>query len=103
MDEDKKIYIGNLEYSVKDSTLKALLEEKGIAVKDIKVITDKFTGKSKGFGFAEFDTEEETQKAIDALNGQDVNGRALKVNKARQMVPHNNKFGDMRPRRKQFE
>lgn len=103
MDEEKKIYIGNLEYSVRENTLKSLLEEKGIAVKDVKVITDKFTGKSKGFGFAEFNTEEETQKAIDALNGQEVNGRALKVNRARPMVPRSNKFGDMAPRRRQFE
>lgn len=87
MEEEKKVYIGNLEYGVTESDLKKAFEQKGIAVKELRIVTDKFTGKSKGFGFAEFETEEETQKAIDALNGQELNGRALRVSKARKMQP----------------
>ena len=92
MEEQKKIYIGNLEYGVGENDLKALLDEKGIAAKEVTVIIDKYTGRSKGFGFAEFETPEDAQKAIDALNGQDLNGRALKVNKAQKRKPRND-FG----------
>lgn len=92
MEEEKKIYIGNLEYGVGENDLKALLDEKGVAAKEVTVIIDKYTGRSKGFGFAEFETADDAQKAIDALNGQDLNGRALKVNKAQKRKPRND-FG----------
>jgi RNA recognition motif-containing protein len=87
MEEERKIYIGNLEYSVAEGDLARILEEKGINAKEITVIMDKYSGRSKGFGFVEFETEEEAQKAIDALNGQELNGRTLKVSKARKMKP----------------
>ena len=87
MSDENKIYVGNLEYGVEEDTLRNLLESKDIKAKDIKVIKDKYTGRSKGFGFVEFDTDEELQKAIEALDGQDLNGRALKVNKARPPKP----------------
>ncbi|MCP4652022.1 MAG: RNA-binding protein [Candidatus Omnitrophica bacterium] len=93
MEEQKKIYMGNLEFGVTEDDIKKLLTEKGITPTAVRVITDKFTGRSKGFGFAEFDTEEETEKAIEALNGQDLNGRALQVNKARKMKPRDD-FGN---------
>ena len=92
MEEEKKVYIGNLEYGVGENELKALLDEKGIAAKEVTVIIDKYTGRSKGFGFAEFETADDAQKAIDALNGQDLNGRALKVNKAQKRKPRSD-FG----------
>ena len=87
MEEEKKIYIGNLEFGTSEDDLKNLIEEKGLNAKDVKIITDKFSGKSKGFGFAEFETEEQTQQAIDALNEQELNGRALRVSKAQKMRP----------------
>lgn len=93
MTEEKKLYIGNLEYGVTEDTLKSFFEEKGLNAKEIKVITDKYSGKSKGFGFAEFDTEELAQQAIDALNEQDLNGRKLMVNKARKLEPRKDNFG----------
>ena len=92
MEEEKKVYIGNLEYGVGEGELKALLEEKGLTAKEVTVIMDKYTGRSKGFGFAEFETADDAQKAIDALNGQELNGRALKVNKAQKRKPRND-FG----------
>ncbi|MEM7816514.1 MAG: RNA-binding protein [Candidatus Aenigmatarchaeota archaeon] len=93
MEEEKKIYIGNLEYGVTAEEMKKVIEEKGIAVKEVKIITDKFSGRSKGFGFAEFETEQEAQKAIETLNGQELNGRALKVSKAKKMQPRSKKEG----------
>jgi len=93
MEEQKKLYIGNLEFGVTESDLKGLIESKGISVKEVRIITDKFSGRSKGFGFAEFETEEQAQQAIDALNEQELNGRKMTVNKARKMEPRSNNFG----------
>jgi len=92
MEEEKKLYIGNLEYGVKGEDLKQFIEDKGIAVQDVRVITDKYSGRSKGFGFAEFETAELAQQAIDALNDQELNGRPLRVNKAQQRKPRSD-FG----------
>jgi len=83
MSAEFKMYVGNLEYGVDDATLKEFLDSKGIQSQDVKVIKDKYTQKSKGFGFVEFDSEDALSKAIESLNGQDLNGRALKVSKAR--------------------
>jgi len=91
MSDENKIYVGNLEYGVDEGVLKNLLESKNIQAKDVKVITDKYTGRSKGFGFVEFETADELQKAIEDLDGQDLNGRSLKVNKA--MPPKPREFG----------
>ncbi len=93
MEEQKKLYIGNLEFGVTESDLKGFIEGKGLTVKEVKIITDKFSGRSKGFGFAEFETEELAQQAIDALNEQELNGRKMTVNKARKMEPRGNNFG----------
>ncbi len=93
MEEEKKVYIGNLEYSVTADDIKRTLEEKGLNAKEVSVISDRDTGRSKGFGFAEFETADEAQKAVDALNGQELNGRALNVNKARKMKPREKGFG----------
>ena len=93
MEEEKKLYIGNLSYDTTGSDLKAAIEAKGIAVREVRVISDKFTGKSKGFGFAEFDSAEEAQKAIEALNEQELAGRKLTVNKAKKMEPRGDNFG----------
>ena len=83
MSDENKIYVGNLEYAVDEDVVKTFLEGKGLQAKELKVIKDKYTGRSKGFGFVEFETADELQKAIEALDGQDLNGRALKVNKAK--------------------
>lgn len=83
MEEENKIYIGNLDYSVTEEELQKTLEEKELEVKDLKIIRDKFSGRSKGFGFAEFESDEQVQKAIDSLDGQELKSRKLKVSKAR--------------------
>lgn len=78
----KKLYVGNLGYEVKDEDLKQLFAAHG-TVESASVIMDRDAGRSKGFGFVEMSTNEEAQKAIKALDGQDQGGRALKVNEAK--------------------
>ena len=78
----KKLYVGNLTYGVTDSTLSQLFEAHG-TVQSAQVITDRDTGRSKGFGFVEMGSEAEAQAAIQALNGKEVEGRALTVNEAK--------------------
>ncbi len=76
------IYVGNLAYTATEETLKQLFEEFG-QVTTSKIITDKFTGSSRGFGFIEMSSSEEGQQAITELNGKDFEGRDLTVNEAR--------------------
>jgi len=78
----KKLYVGNMSYDVDNSTLEQMFAAHG-TVDSAQVITDRNTGRSKGFGFVEMSTESEAQAAITALNGQDCNGRALTVNEAK--------------------
>ncbi|MFC1654997.1 RNA recognition motif domain-containing protein [Myxococcota bacterium] len=77
-----KIYVGNLPFSIDDAALEELFKQHG-TVDSAKVITDRDTGRSRGFGFVEMEDDEEGQKAIDATNGTEIEGRALTVNKAR--------------------
>ena len=78
----KKLYVGNLSYSVSDTDLQNMFEPHG-EVRSAQVIMDRDTGRSKGFGFVEMSNDQEAQAAINALNGQEVGGRALTVNEAR--------------------
>jgi RNA recognition motif-containing protein len=78
----KKLYVGNLSYGVTDSALEQLFAAHG-TVQSAQVIMDRDTGRSKGFGFVEMGSDQEAQAAIAALNGKDVEGRALTVNEAR--------------------
>lgn len=78
----KNIYVGNLTWDATSDDLLALFQEHG-AVTRAQVISDRETGRSRGFGFVEMANDAEAQKAIDALNGQDFRGRALTVNEAR--------------------
>jgi RNA recognition motif-containing protein len=77
-----KLYVGNLSYDMQDRDLQELFVEYG-TVTSAKIVTDRESGRSKGFGFVEMSTDAEAQAAISALNGQEVNGRALTVNEAR--------------------
>ena len=78
----QKLYVGNLSYDMTDSDLNNLFSAHG-AVQSAQVIMDRDTGRSKGFGFVEMESAEQAQAAINALNGQEVNGRSLTVNVAR--------------------
>lgn len=77
-----KLFVGSLSYSVGDDQLKEAFEAVGTVV-SAKVIIDRDTGRSKGFGFVEMASEEEAQAAIDLLNGKEIDGRAVAVSEAR--------------------
>lgn len=77
-----KLYVGGLPYSVTEGRLEEIFSEHG-SVQSARVISDKFTGQSRGFGFVEMATSEEAQKAMEALNGTQLEGRTLVVNEAR--------------------
>ncbi len=78
----KKIYVGNLPYSVTQADLEQLFTEKW-AVLSTTLITDKYSGRSKGFGFVEIESDEDAASAIEELNGKEVDGRSIVVNEAR--------------------
>lgn len=88
----KKLYVGNLPYSLTDESLSTLFAECG-TVESVKIITDRDTGRSKGFGFVEMATDEEAQAAIDRLNGTEQDGRPLTVNEARPQTPRGGNRG----------
>lgn len=89
----KKLYVGGLPYSSTEDSLKEAFSQAG-TVESAVIITDKMSGRSKGFGFVEMSNDEEAQKAIEMFNGQDFEGRKLTVNEARPM--------EARPPRRQF-
>jgi len=82
----KRIYVGNLPWSTTSASLETLFSEHG-SVQSAEVVADRETGRSRGFGFVEMDTDEAGQKAIEALNGIEVDGRAITVNEARERAP----------------
>jgi len=82
----KKLYVGNLSYDVSSADLEAMLSAHG-TVQSAEVIMDRATGRSKGFGFVEMDSDEEAKSAIEALNGQENGGRTLTVNEAKPREP----------------
>ncbi|WP_447972620.1 RNA recognition motif domain-containing protein [Nitrospira sp. Kam-Ns4a] len=81
-----KIYVGGLPYSATEEQLSELFAAHG-TVESVRVITDKFTGQSRGFGFVEMASAEEARKAIEALNATQLGGRTLTVNEARPQEP----------------
>lgn len=82
MTQNKKLYVGSLPFSLTEKELHDLFAAFG-QIMSVRIVTDKFTGQSKGFGFVEMSDAQEAQKAIDGLNGKLVNGRTLIVNVAR--------------------
>lgn len=76
------IYVGNLSYSSTEDSVRALFEEFG-KVSSVKIIEDRETGRSRGFGFVEMPDDHEGKAAISGLDGKDIDGRALKINEAR--------------------
>lgn len=88
-----KIYVGGLPYATTDAQLQEIFSAHG-TVESARVITDKFTGRSRGFGFVEMSSSEEGQRAIQALNGTDLEGRSLTVNEARPQEKRSGFGGD---------
>ena len=79
-----RIYVGNLPFSADESTVKSLFEQNDRSVTEVKLITDRDTGRPRGFGFVEMANGEDADKAISDLNGYQMDGRALTVNEAKE-------------------
>ena len=99
-----KVYVGNLSFSIDDEKLREIFSKFG-DVEEATIIKDKYSGRSKGFGFVTFANDESAKKAIEEMNDKEVEGRALKVNEARPMEERpprrdfGNRGGGDRPRR----
>ena len=91
------IYVGNISHSATEDTVRELFEKIG-PVESVKLITDKFTGSPRGFGFVTMQNAEDSKKAIEELNGYELEGRALTVNEAREREerPRSGGFGGNR-------
>src|ERR687895_1158561 len=87
-----KLYVGGLPYSVTEGQLQEIFSAHG-TVESANVIADKFTGQSRGFGFVEMSSNSEAQKAIESLNGTQLDGRTLTVNEAKRMARRDNGGG----------
>ena len=79
-----RLYVGSLSYDTTEESLKDFFSQAG-TVNSVSIITDKYSGRSKGFGFVDMSTEEEAQKAIETLNGKELDGRTIIVDEARPM------------------
>lgn len=86
-----KLFVGNLNWETKDEGLRSAFEPFGEIV-EAKVISDRHTGRSRGFGFVTFEQEEDAQKAIEELDGQELDGRTLRVNEAQDKKRDNDRF-----------
>ncbi|MCD4652663.1 RNA-binding protein [bacterium] len=86
------IYVGNLSYQTTNDDLQELFEAYG-TVNSVRIITDRDTGRSKGFGFVEMPEQTEAQEAIDNINGTDLSGRSLRVNESQPRPRNNNRRG----------
>lgn len=89
--DNAKLYVGNLDYNTTEDQLSSHFSSAGKVV-SAKVITNPENGRSKGFGFVEMSTPEEAQNAVKTLDGQEMNGRPLKVNEARPQQPRERRF-----------
>ena len=83
-----KLYVGNLSWGTDEDELRNAFERFG-DVRDVKVITDRDTGRSRGFGFVTFENPDDAQTAMSEMDGAEVDGRPLKVNEARERQPYN--------------
>ena len=88
----KKLYVGNLPFSVTEQSLQATFSQHG-TVESVNLITDRDTGQSKGFGFVEMRTDAEANAAINELNGTELEGRPIKVNEAKPQARKSDRGG----------
>ena len=79
-----RLFVGNLPFSAEESSIRSLFEQKDLKVEEVKLITDRDTGRSRGFGFVEMGSSEDADRAIRELNGCELDGRQLNVNEARE-------------------
>ena len=98
----KKIFVGNFAYSMTEGELRSMFEPFG-AIESVSLVTDRDTGRVRGFGFVEMPNNDEAEKAIAALNGKDVGGRTLNVNEARPKTERSNSRGGRGGGRDRFQ
>lgn len=82
----KRLYVGNIPYQTSEEQLRALFEEGGGQVQEVKIVTDRETGRPRGFAFVELATDAEAEAAVGALNGKNFGGRPLTVSEARERM-----------------
>ncbi len=82
-----RLYIGNLSFDTNEQSLRDALSADGRNVKEVTIVTDRDTGRPRGFGFAEMTSDQDAQAAIQALDGSDLDGRSLTVNEAKERQP----------------
>ena len=83
----KRLYVGNLPYQCEEAQLRALFEQDGRQVEEVKIVTDRETGRPRGFAFVEMSSDAQAQAAVTALNGKPFGGRPLTVSEARERTP----------------
>jgi RNA recognition motif-containing protein len=81
------LYVGNLPFDTNEAQLRALFQEGGRQVSEVKIITDRDTGRPRGFAFVEMGSQADAEAAVNSLNGREFGGRALTVNEAREQAP----------------
>ncbi len=82
-----RLYVGNLPFDTSESQLRTLFQEGGRQVSEVKIITDRDTGRPRGFAFVEMGSQADAEAAVSSLNGREFGGRALTVNEAREQAP----------------
>jgi len=87
-----RLYVGNLPFSADESAVRSLFEQNERTVTEVKLITDRDTGRPRGFGFVEMGNNDDANKAIQELNGHELDGRALTVNEARERTGGGGRF-----------
>lgn len=92
MTMSNRLYIGNLPFSADENQLRALCEQEGRNVSSVSLVTDRETGRPRGFGFVEMANAADAQSCIDSLNGFDFGGRSLTVNQAREREARGRRF-----------
>ena len=80
----KRLYVGNIPYQTEEAQLRALFEQDGGQVEEVKIVTDRETGRPRGFAFVEMSSDEQAQAAVAALNGKPFGGRPITVSEARE-------------------
>jgi RNA recognition motif-containing protein len=83
----KRLFVGNLSWDSTEESIRAAFEQGGGTVSDVHIMTDRETGRSRGFGFVEMSTDEEAQAAVQEMDGADLDGRQLRVNEAQPRQP----------------
>ena len=82
-----RLYVGNLPFDTDETQLRTLFSEGGRTVTEVKIITDRDTGRPRGFAFVEMGSQADAEAAVSSLNGKELGGRALTVNEAREQAP----------------